>query len=100
MHVDCCLGSFLMPYLEKAGFRSEPFDFKLKGVTSISCDTHKYGFAPKGSSTLLYRTEELRSHQYFISPNWPGGVYASPSMAGSRPGSLIAGTWASMMAQK
>jgi sphinganine-1-phosphate aldolase len=99
LHVDCCLGSFLIPYLEKAGFPSEPFDFKLKGVTSISCDTHKYGFAPKGSSTLLYRTEELRSHQYFISPNWPGGVYASPSMAGSRPGSLIAGTWASMMAQ-
>jgi sphinganine-1-phosphate aldolase len=99
LHVDCCLGSFLIPYLEKAGFRSEPFDFKLKGVTSISCDTHKYGFAPKGSSTLLYRTEDLRSYQYFISPNWPGGVYASPSMAGSRPGSLIAGTWASMMAQ-
>jgi sphinganine-1-phosphate aldolase len=99
LHVDCCLGSFIIAYLEKAGFPSEPFDFRLPGVTSISCDTHKYGFAPKGSSTILYRTESLRSYQYFISPNWPGGVYGSPSMAGSRPGALIAGTWASMMSQ-
>jgi len=84
--------------LEKAGFPTEPFDFRLKGVTSISCDTHKYGFAPKGSSTVLYRSEELRSYQYFVTPEWPGGVYASPAMAGSRPGALIAGCWASMMA--
>ena len=99
LHVDCCLGSFLIPYLEKAGFDTELFDFRLKGVTSISCDTHKYGFAPKGSSTVLYRTQELRTYQYFVSPNWPGGVYASPAMAGSRPGALIAGCWASMMVQ-
>lgn len=97
LHVDCCLGSFLVPFLEKAGFESEPFDFRLKGVTSISCDTHKYGFAPKGSSTVLYRTAELRSYQYFISPDWSGGVYASPGIAGSRPGALIAGCWVSMM---
>lgn len=56
LHVDCCLGSFLVPFLDKAGFESEPFDFRLKGVTSISCDTHKYGFAPKGNSTVLYRS--------------------------------------------
>jgi sphinganine-1-phosphate aldolase len=97
LHVDCCLGSFIIPFLSRAGFESEPFDFKLKGVTSISCDTHKYGFAPKGSSTVLYRTSKLRSYQYFITTDWSGGVYASPSMAGSRPGSLIAGTWASLM---
>ncbi|RKF74552.1 Sphingosine-1-phosphate lyase [Golovinomyces cichoracearum] len=97
LHVDCCLGSFLVPYLEKSGFDSEPFDFRLKGVTSISCDTHKYGFAPKGNSTILYRTAALRAYQYFVSPDWSGGVYASPSIAGSRPGALIAGCWASMM---
>jgi sphinganine-1-phosphate aldolase len=98
LHVDCCLGSFLVPLLDKAGFPSEPMDFKLKGVTSISCDTHKYGFAPKGSSTVLYRNESLRQYQYFITPEWPGGVYGSPGIAGSRPGALIAGCWASMMA--
>ncbi|KZZ94975.1 sphingosine-1-phosphate lyase [Moelleriella libera RCEF 2490] len=98
LHVDCCLGSFLVPCLEKAGFDSEPFDFRLKGVTSISCDTHKYGFAPKGNSTVLYRTAELRQYQYYVCPDWSGGVYASPGMAGSRPGALIAGCWASLMA--
>ncbi|KAL7623882.1 Dihydrosphingosine phosphate lyase [Parahypoxylon ruwenzoriense] len=97
LHVDCCLGSFLVPFLDKAGFETEPFDFRLKGVTSISCDTHKYGFAPKGNSTVLYRTQALRTYQYFVSPDWSGGVYASPGIAGSRPGALIAGCWTSMM---
>ncbi|KAI0479239.1 pyridoxal phosphate-dependent transferase [Xylariaceae sp. FL0804] len=97
LHVDCCLGSFLVPCLERAGFETEPFDFRLRGVTSISCDTHKYGFAPKGNSTVLYRDARLRTYQYFVSPDWAGGVYASPGIAGSRPGALIAGCWASMM---
>ncbi|KEI36855.1 uncharacterized protein L969DRAFT_96873 [Mixia osmundae IAM 14324] len=97
LHVDCCLGSFLVPFLDKAGFPSEPFDFRVKGVTSISCDTHKYGFAPKGSSVVLYRNKTYRKYQYYIITDWPGGVYASPSIAGSRPGALIAGAWAAMM---
>ncbi|KAK3985563.1 pyridoxal phosphate-dependent transferase [Cladorrhinum sp. PSN332] len=97
LHVDCCLGSFLVPYLSQAGFESQPFDFRLKGVTSISCDTHKYGFAPKGNSTVLYRTQQLRQYQYFVDPSWSGGVYASPGIAGSRPGALIAACWASLM---
>ncbi|KAI9716994.1 MAG: hypothetical protein M1828_007459 [Chrysothrix sp. TS-e1954] len=99
LHVDCCLGSFLMPFLSTAGFPCDPFDFRLPGVTNISVDTHKYGFAPKGNSTILYRDRKLRSYQYYIAPDWSGGVYASPSMAGSRPGALIAGCWASMMNQ-
>ncbi|KAH6949906.1 pyridoxal phosphate-dependent transferase [Fusarium avenaceum] len=97
LHVDCCLGSFLVPFLERAGFETQLFDFRLKGVHSISCDTHKYGFAPKGNSTVLYRTADLRKFQYFVAPDWSGGVYASPGMAGSRPGALIAGCWASLM---
>ena len=97
LHVDCCLGSFLVPFLERAGFETTPFDFRLKGVTSISCDTHKYGFAPKGNSTVLYRTQALRSYQYFVDPAWSGGVYASPGIAGSRPGALIAACWASLV---
>ncbi|PWW73936.1 PLP-dependent transferase [Tuber magnatum] len=99
LHVDACLGSFLIPFLEKAGYPTEPFDFRVKGVTSVSCDTHKYGFAPKGSSVVLFRTKKLRSYGYFVFATWPGGVYASPSLAGSRAGSLIAGTWASLMSQ-
>ncbi|KAJ1024674.1 hypothetical protein NDA13_004601 [Ustilago tritici] len=97
LHVDCCLGSFLVPFLEKAGFGSEPFDFRVEGVTSISCDTHKYGFGPKGLSTILYRSAELRRLQYYIKTDWPGGVYATPTLSGSRPGSIIAGTWTAML---
>ncbi|KAH8993326.1 PLP-dependent transferase [Lactarius hatsudake] len=96
LHVDCCLGSFIMPFLEKAGFSSEPFDFRVEGVTAISCDTHKYGFAPKGSSVIMYRSSDLRQYQYYVNPEWSGGVYASPGLAGSRSGALIAGTWAAM----
>ncbi|GLI79522.1 dihydrosphingosine phosphate lyase [Penicillium ochrochloron] len=102
LHVDCCLGSFVIALLKKAGFPSPyeeegGFDFRQPGVTSISVDTHKYGFAPKGNSVLLYRNKAYRSNQYFIYPDWSGGVYASPSIAGSRPGALIAGCWASLM---
>ncbi|KAI0302679.1 PLP-dependent transferase [Russula brevipes] len=96
LHVDCCLGSFIMPFLEKAGFPAEPFDFRVEGVTAISCDTHKYGFAPKGSSVIMYSSADLRQYQYYVNPEWSGGVYASPGLAGSRPGALIAGTWAAM----
>lgn len=97
VHVDACLGSFLVPFLERAGFEAPLFDFRLPGVTSISCDTHKYGFAPKGSSVIMYRDKSLRKYQYFVSTEWPGGVYASPSIAGSRPGAIIAGCWTAMM---
>ncbi|KAI0728271.1 PLP-dependent transferase [Fomitopsis betulina] len=97
LHVDCCLGSFIVPFIEEAGLGPfQPFDFRVRGVTSISCDTHKYGFAPKGNSVIMYRDAELRKHQYYVNPDWVGGVYASPSIAGSRPGSLLAGTWAAM----
>jgi sphinganine-1-phosphate aldolase len=97
LHVDCCLGSFVIAFLSKAGFPSPDFDFRLPGVTSISVDTHKYGFAPKGNSVVLYRTAELRRYQYYVCADWSGGVYASPNIAGSRPGALIAGCWASLM---
>ncbi|CEG67498.1 Putative Sphingosine-1-phosphate lyase [Rhizopus microsporus] len=97
LHVDCCLGSFIMPFLEKAGFPTTPFDFRVEGVTSISCDTHKYGFAAKGSSIIMYRDAKIRKYQYFLYSQWTGGIYASPSIAGSRPGALIAGCWAALM---
>ena len=97
LHVDCCLGGFLVPFMEKAGFPMPPVDFRVPGVTSISCDTHKYGFAPKGSSVVMYHSKNLRRYQYFVTTDWPGGIYASPAIAGSRPGSLIAACWAAMV---
>uniref|UniRef100_A0A3Q2PKW5 sphinganine-1-phosphate aldolase n=1 Tax=Fundulus heteroclitus TaxID=8078 RepID=A0A3Q2PKW5_FUNHE len=97
LHVDACLGGFLIVFMEKAGFSLAPFDFRVKGVTSISADTHKYGYAPKGSSVILYSDIKYRQYQYFVAPDWQGGIYASPSVAGSRPGGIIAACWATMM---
>ncbi|XP_043991929.1 sphingosine-1-phosphate lyase 1 [Gambusia affinis] len=97
LHVDACLGGFLIVFMEKAGYSLAPFDFRVKGVTSISADTHKYGYAPKGSSVILYSDIKYRQYQYFVAPDWQGGIYASPSVAGSRPGGIIAACWATMM---
>ncbi|XP_042358066.1 sphingosine-1-phosphate lyase 1 isoform X2 [Plectropomus leopardus] len=97
LHVDACLGGFLIVFMAKAGYPLAPFDFRVKGVTSISADTHKYGYAPKGSSVILYSDKMYRHYQYFVAPDWQGGIYASPSIAGSRPGGIIAACWATMM---
>ncbi|HEY4378484.1 MAG TPA: pyridoxal-dependent decarboxylase, partial [Acidimicrobiales bacterium] len=96
-HVDCCLGGFILPFGQDLGLEIPIFDFRLPGVTSISADTHKYGYALKGSSTLLFRDKSWRNSQYFFLTDWTGGKYGSPGMEGSRSGGLIAATWASMV---
>ncbi len=97
MHVDACLGGFVLPWARRLGYPVPPFDFGVPGVTSISVDTHKYGYAAKGTSVILYRTEDLRRFQYYVAADWPGGLYVSPTMAGSRPGGLSAAAWAAMV---
>ena len=96
MHVDACLGGYLLPFAEKLGHPVPPFDFRVPGVTSISADLHKYAYAAKGASTVLYRDEALRRFQYFTYSDWPGGLYGSPTMTGTRPGGAIAAAWAVM----
>lgn len=93
-HVDACLGGFLLPFVKKLGYPIPDFDFAVPGVTSISADLHKYGFAARGASIIMYRNMELRNYQYFAYPDWPGGLYGSPTMTGSRPGGAIAAAWA------
>ncbi len=96
-HTDACLGGFVLPWAQKLGYDVPPFDFRLPGVTSISVDTHKYGYAAKGTSVVLYRGDELLHYQYFAATEWPGGLYFSPTLAGSRPGALSAACWAAMV---
>ncbi|GMH27419.1 hypothetical protein Nepgr_029262 [Nepenthes gracilis] len=96
-HVDLCLGGFVLPFARKLGYPVPPYDFSVQGVTSISTDVHKYGLAPKGTSVVLYRNHEIRKHQFVAVTEWSGGLYVSPTTAGSRPGGLIAGAWAAMM---
>jgi sphinganine-1-phosphate aldolase len=73
------------------------FDFQVPGVTSISCDPHKYAYGPKGCSIAMFRNKRLREYQFYVSTDWNGGIYATTTIAGSRPGNVIAGTWASML---
>jgi sphinganine-1-phosphate aldolase len=97
LHVDGCLGGYLLPFGEELGLPIPHFDFRVSGVTSISADTHKYGYGLKGTSTLLFRDKELRNRCYFFMPDWSGGKYFSPGMEGSRSDGLLAATWASMV---
>jgi sphinganine-1-phosphate aldolase len=140
LHVDACLGGFVMPFAGEAGEETlvaggeasgqrrssrrpaeafsgasngvahpreeseaspappiAPFDFRVPGVTSMSVDTHKYGLAQKGSSVVLYSSSALRQRQYTAVTNWSGGLYISPTQAGSRSGGLIAQTWAALV---
>ena len=95
-HVDSCLGGLILPFIESLGYQVPLFDFRVRGVTSISADVHKYGYSVKGASVILYRTRELRKFQYFVMSSWPGGLYASPTMLGTRSGAPIAGAWAAL----
>jgi len=98
LHVDCCLGGFVLPFAKRLGFKVAEFDFSVAGVSSMSLDTHKFGYALKGASVVLYRTKELRQAQYFCYADWTGGLYTTPSLAGSRSAGLISQCWASLVA--
>lgn len=95
-HVDACIGGFMLPFVKALGYTVPDFDFAVPGVTSLSADLHKYGYAPKGSSVLLYRNHDLRKHQFSLYTKWNGGVYGSPTMLGTRSGGSIAGAWAAV----
>lgn len=92
LHVDACLGGFLTPFIN-----TEMCDFRLEGVTSMSMDTHKYGYGPKGGSVILYRDKELFKKQMFVKEDWSGGIYATSNLTGSRNGNVVALTWCTMM---
>ncbi len=96
MHVDACMGGFVLPFMEMNGETVPPWDFRVDGVTTISADVHKLGYAPKGASVLVHRTKDLRRYQTFVFDDWLGGFYASPGIQGSRPGLPMATAWAVM----
>jgi glutamate/tyrosine decarboxylase-like PLP-dependent enzyme len=98
LHVDGCLGGFILPFGEQLGLPIPAFDFRVPGVTTISADTHKYGYGLKGTSLLLFRDRALRNGQYFFQTAWTGGKYCSPGIDGSRSSGLLAATWAGMVA--
>jgi glutamate/tyrosine decarboxylase-like PLP-dependent enzyme len=96
LHVDACVGGFILPFMEMNGRQLPLWDYRVPGVTSISADIHKYGFASKGASTITYRNLDILKHQMFVYQDWPGGVFASPALLGTRPGGAYAAAWAAM----
>jgi sphinganine-1-phosphate aldolase len=94
LHVDACMGGFMLPFMKDVGYPVPGFDFKLPGVTSISLDAHKFGYSMKGASIILYRNPEMRMKQFYIYPDWPGGIFASVALMGTRSGGSVAGAWA------
>jgi glutamate/tyrosine decarboxylase-like PLP-dependent enzyme len=95
-HVDACVGGFIAPFAKRLGAAIEDFDFAIPSVTSISADLHKYGYAAKGASTILYRDEAAFSNQLYTFTDWPRGRYATNTLVGTRPGGAIAAAWAVM----
>jgi len=95
-HVDACIGGFVLPFLERLGHDVAPWDFRVDGVTEISADVHKYGYATKGASVVLHRDPDWFGHQVFLYDQWPAGLYGSPGVAGARPAAPIATAWAVM----
>ena len=93
-HVDGCMGGFVLPFVERLGREVPPWDFRVEGVTTISADVHKLGYAPKGVSVILHRTKESRRYQTFMFDGWLGGFYASPGLQGTRSGLPMAAAWA------
>ncbi len=98
VHVDACIGGFVLPWVEKLGHHVPRWDFRVEGVTSISADVHKYGYGSKGASVVIYRSMDYLKHQFFIATDFPGGIYVSPAMLGTRGGGSIAAAWAAMQA--
>ena len=97
LHVDACIGGFVLPFMERLGAPVPAFDFRIPGVSSLSADIHKYGYSAKGASMLLYRSMNTMKHQFFVYTEWKGGgIYASPSFPGTRPGGPIAAAWATL----
>src|SRR5690606_34904254 len=93
-HVDACIGDFVLAFARRACRKIPHWDFQVSGVHSISIDLHKYAYAAKGASVILYKNNKLRRYQFFVTTDWPGGIYASPSLLGTRPGGAIAAAWA------
>ncbi len=93
-HVDACIGGWVLPYAARLGRDVPAWTFSVEGVTSISVDLHKYGYAPKGASLLLHRSPDLRRPQYFASAAWPGYTMLNSTMQSTKSGGPLAGAWA------
>ncbi|HWH45358.1 MAG TPA: aspartate aminotransferase family protein [Thermoleophilaceae bacterium] len=95
-HVDACMGGLILPFLRELGEPLPDFDLSVPGVTSMSADLHKFGYAPKGASVVLFRDADLRRGSYYACARWPGYTLANTTVQSSRSGGPLAAAWAVM----
>lgn len=95
-HVDACVGGFVLPFAKKLGYDIPDFDFSIPGVTSISMDIHKYGYAAKGASLVLHRDAAIKKYQIFSCASWSGYTVINPTILSSKSGGPIAAAWAAI----
>ena len=93
-HVDACHGGFILPFSRQLGRTIPDFDFSVAGVTSISVDIHKLGYANKGVSALLLANSDLQKYQQYTFTNWPAGLYTTMGISGSRSAGGLSSAWA------
>ena len=96
LHVDACVGGYILPFFQKLGESFPAYDLSVSGVRSMSADLHKYGYAPKPCSTVLWRSQAEQAYHYMPITDWACGLYLSQSFVGSRPLGPVAGIWALM----
>jgi sphinganine-1-phosphate aldolase len=96
LHVDACWGGFISPFAKDLGYRIPSWDFHVPGVTSLSADLHKFAYAAKGASLIMFRDREVQKYERFTFNKWPRGTYSTPAMLGSQPAGSIASAWAMM----
>ncbi len=94
LHVDACLGGFILPFFEMLGENVEQFDFRVDGVTSISMDVHKYGYSPKGASVVLFRNPELKKYSMYVDVSSPGYIFVNTAVLSSRSVGPLAAAYA------
>ncbi|MEJ5225715.1 MAG: aspartate aminotransferase family protein [Anaerolineales bacterium] len=95
-HVDACVGGVHLSFMRKLGYTVPDFDFTVPGVTSISCDLHKYGYAAKGCSVIMYRSKDIRKYQIFASTDTTAYTLINPTVLSTKSGGPMAGAWALM----
>ena len=96
MHSDGCIGGMILPFMKALGDAIPPFDFAVPGVTSMSVDMHKFGYAHKGISLCLLRDRALERYHRTTFDGWPAGTYSTPTITGTRSGGGVASAWAVM----
>jgi len=94
LHVDACLGGFILSFFEMLGEKIPLFDFRVEGVSSISLDVHKYGYAPKGASVILFKNSELKKCSMYVDVSSPGYVFVNQAVLSSRPEGPLAASFA------